>query len=74
MNYDQKIIEEAKSQINFGLRQLSSVTSDFPCKVAYGGRLAEMVDEATAQKLYEEVILELERASGMKINRVDDME
>jgi hypothetical protein len=63
---DPKILEEAKGHIKFLLRQMDPAV---PTNVPMSSRLESLVDEDTAQKLYEDVIKELEEKTGMKIER-----
>jgi hypothetical protein len=70
MNYDAQTIEKAKSLISFGLRQ-ADVGDGFPKRIPMSPSVSELIDEPTAQQLYDEIITEWEKVSGFKIERYD---
>jgi hypothetical protein len=69
MNTNSQIIEKAKSRIRFLLRQADG--RKLPRLFPMTSYISELIDEQTAQQLYDEIIAELEEASGIKIERSD---
>lgn len=65
-NNSQKI-EEAKSRIRFLLRQADG--GALPKRFPMSPYILELVDEQTAQLLYDEIIADLEQTSGKEIER-----
>lgn len=63
MTIDTEIIEKAKSRIRFLLRQADGGT--IPKQVPMTPALRELVDMPTAQRLYEEIIIELDKSSNV---------
>lgn len=70
MNYDIQTIEKAKSKIRFWLRQ-ADTGEGFPKRIPPSSYISELVDEQTAQRLYDEILAEWEKKSGFKIDRYD---
>ena len=68
MKYSQDTLAEAKSQLKFLLRQMDPMV---PAKAPTNERLRTIIDEQTAQILYEEIIEELEQSSGFQIKPTD---
>jgi len=68
LNYDPETIEKAKSLISFGLRQ-ADFGDGFPKKIPMSSAISELVDEQTAQLLYDGIIADWEKTSGLKIKR-----
>ena len=65
---DEKIAQ-AKGRILFHMRQADG--GPLPIKFPMTPFIAELVDTQTAQKIYEELIAELEANSGRKMERSD---
>lgn len=61
-------IEQVRNEIHFIIRQFGAVDS-YPARVPMTAALREMVDERTAQIVYEEVLTEIELRTGIKIER-----
>lgn len=59
--------QEARNEIKMLLRQADGDT--LPTRLRLPPRLRQLVDEPTAQRIYEEVIASLEAASGVKFKR-----
>jgi hypothetical protein len=59
--------QQARDEIKLLLRQADAAT--LPARLKLTPRLNQLVDEPTAQRLYEEVIAGLEAASGVKFKR-----
>lgn len=66
---DSETIEKAKSRIRFLLRQADG--GRLPKRLPMTPYIGELVDEQTAQRLYDEIIADLEKTSGIKIERSD---
>ena len=69
MNVDTSAIQTARNKLRFFLRQADG--GFLPKRVPFTPDLREIVDEQTAQKLYDQLITELEQATGVKIDRAD---
>ena len=60
-------IEQVKNELGFMLRQAQG--GMIPRRVPMTPRLMELTDESTAQKIYDEIIKQLEEDSGTTIER-----
>ena len=67
MSTNPETIEKAKNRIRFLLRQADG--GKLPKRLPMTPYIGELIDEQTAQLLYEEIIGDLENASGIKIER-----
>ena len=66
-NYEPQTLQKAKDRIMFLLRQADG--EKLPYRMPASDYIRELVDEETAQKLYEEIISEIEKVNGTKIER-----
>jgi hypothetical protein len=64
---NEQTYKKAKDRILFVLRQADS--EELPLRFPSTEYIRELVDDKTAQKIYEEIILEMEKVSGSKIKR-----
>lgn len=61
-------VEQVRNEIHFIIRQFGAVDA-YPARVPMTAALREMVDEPTAQRIYEELLAEIELKAGIKIER-----
>jgi hypothetical protein len=64
MDYDPQTLDQARSLIRFWMRQTDP---RFPSRIPSNAALSALVDLETAQRLYDELIADLERKLGEKI-------
>lgn len=69
MNKEQNKEDEARSLIQFWMRQMDG--GYYPTKISSSPMLAELVDQPTAQRIYDEEIARIEEKTNSRFPRWD---